>query len=131
MVAYRPASTSLRKQAELAMLIRDVQKAGDDADQRELVEKVVNILYQTIVDWDITLEGKPVPITQQILGDMPRDVFGSIMEAINGDREDPEEKKLSNGTSGDTLQMVPQPGTVPNGTPSYAPQNTWASHRGN
>lgn len=130
--AYRPAATSLRRQAELQKRRRQLQ-AQTDGDEVELTNEIGAIFCEMVSDWDLTSGGEPLPITPDVVTNaLPGAIFGAIMQAIGEDAQSAqEEKKQQNVTSAAGLPARAKSASVLNGTSRSAPRSTWASPRGN
>ena len=125
-VAYLPASTSLRKQAELQRALREIQ-AATEMDEMEQVKRAALLFCELVCDWDMTLNGVPLPVTPETASSLPMPLFGAIMEAITSDRQEGEaEKKVSRPTSGAGSQQEDKLEVVQNGIPSSGRPSTWA-----
>lgn len=131
-VAYRPAATSLRRQAELQRRRRQLQ-AQENADEVEQMQEIGVIFCEMISNWDLTSGGVPLSITPDVVTSaLPGAIFNAIMQAIGEDAQSAqEEKKRLSATSGAGLPTTAKLGNVPNGTMPSAPRATWASPRGN
>lgn len=131
-VAYRPAATSLRRQAELQKRRRQLQ-AQDDGDEVEQTNEVGAIFCEMISNWDLTSSGEPLPITPDVVTSaLPGAIFSAIMQAVGEDAQSAqEEKKQQSATSAAGLPARAKSASVPNGTTRSVPRSTWASPRGN
>jgi hypothetical protein len=126
-VAYRPNATSLLRQAEIQRHIREMQ-GQSDADEVAQAQEMAKVFCEMVCDWDLTEQGKPLPVTPEIVaGRLPPLIFSAIMTAIGEDgRAQQEEKKVSSVTSDAGSLPKGKRVTARNGIPTSEPRGTWA-----
>jgi hypothetical protein len=126
-VAYNPGAISLRRQAEIEKSMREMRTTGTQ-DELELVNNVGRVLCDMVVDWDLSQDGRPLPITVDVACSFPFFMFTAIMQAITEDGlgNNSEEKKVLVPTSGTILRPTASWEPTPNGTPSSEQRGTWA-----
>src|SRR5579859_234614 len=84
-VVYRPGNITEKSLRELAVL-----NDSDNNDALTNIHAMNTVLLQTLVSWDLTNNGEPVPLTVDGLADVPLHVRGDIIKAIFEDiRLDP------------------------------------------
>lgn len=126
-VAYRPGSTSLKRQVQLQKRLRTLQ-GQDNADEEEQVLAAAGILCELVSNWDLTENGHPLPVTAEVVAArLPGAAFSAIMNAITGDGSMSDgEKKAPKPILGDGSPKGGKPEPVLNGTGQYVPRGTWA-----
>jgi len=126
LAAYHPGSTSLRKQAEIQRRLREMQ-AQEDADEIQQIENVAAVFCEIVCDWDLTDQGRTLPITIETVTALPQFVYSAIMDAVTQDRQaDGEEKKPQSARSGAGLPVEDKREIVQNGTFQSERRGTWA-----
>ncbi len=125
-VAYKPGTTSLRRQAQLQRQMRELQ-AAEDTDEESMVENVAQVFCEIVCDWDLTENGRPLPVNVVTVGNLPGIVYNAIMDAINADGgSSAEEKKAQKVTSAAGSAQEGKSVPVLNGLPSSEMRGTWA-----
>lgn len=126
MVAYRPGKTSLQRQAEIQREMREMQ-ADPEVDEVEAARRGAEILCELVSDWDLTDNGRPVPLTSDALMRVPGPFFYAIMGAIGSDGENiANEKKASKSNSAAGSRQGGKQAPAQAGIPSSEPRGTWA-----
>jgi len=124
-IAYRPSATSMRRQAELQRISR--QLGAENTDEMAQVEQVAQVFCQMVTNWDLTRQGQPLPITIDIVLDLPAEMFNAMITAVGNDAQTQrEEKKLLSVTSAAGLPREAQLANVQNGISPSEPRGTWA-----
>lgn len=72
-VTYQPSAYTPALEASVAELF---------ADERRPSAPVVALLSALVVDWDLTRQGKPVPIRPDALRQLPTRLLSRILQAI-------------------------------------------------
>lgn len=126
-VAYRPGSTSLKRQVQLQKRLRALQ-GQENADEEEQVLAAASILCELVSNWDLTENGQPLPVTADVIANkLPGAAFSAIMNAVTSDGNMSEgEKKVQKPTSDAGYQAEDKAELALNGTGSYVPRGTWA-----
>jgi hypothetical protein len=126
-VAYRPGSTSLRRQAEIQRQVRQMQ-AQTDMDEVAQAEQMGKLFCELVCGWDLEDGGQPLPLTVEVVaGRLPGPVFNAVMQAIGEDgRAQQKEKKALSATSDATYPPRGKRAKSPNGTRTSEPLDTWA-----
>lgn len=125
-VAYRPGATSLKRQAELQRLVRELN-TDSELDEVEQVEQMGEIFCEMVCGWDLTRQGQPIPVTPETALALPGLIFNAILEAVGQDgAAQGEEKKALSATSGAGSSKKAKRGNARNGTQSSGRRGTWA-----
>jgi hypothetical protein len=126
-VAYRPNATSLQRQAEIQRHIREMQSQSDTDEVAQALD-MAKVFCEMVCDWDLIDQGKPLPVTPEIVaGRLPPLIFSAIMTAIGEDgRAQQEEKKVLSVTSDVSSRPKGKRVSAQNGTQSSEPAGTWA-----
>jgi len=125
-VAYRPGATSLRRQAELQRQMRQLQ-AAENVDEVVIVDSVASVFCEIVCDWDLTENGRSLPVNAESVGNLPGIIYNAIMDAINSDgKTQDDEKKRLNATSVAGLPHEVKQVPALNGIPFSEPRGTWA-----
>lgn len=128
-VAYRPGGMSLMHQAELLDRVEQLQ-ARTDMSKAEQARNLAELTCEVIVDWDLTDNGEPLPLTPDtvakiIPGTWTMPIVNAVMKD-GGPNQDEEEKKQLSATSVDGLPQAGKREVARNGIRQFEPRGTWA-----
>lgn len=84
-LAYRPYSERIEREIK-----------GDDEWDADAMKR---LLVRVVIDWDITSQGQPLPITEENLGELPTDLMFSLFYAVLNDLRDPKLPTVTRKTS--------------------------------
>lgn len=128
-VAYHTASMSLMRQVEMQEKAFRLQNANaENTSARQLVREAGEVFCEMVCDWDLVLDGQPLPLTvETIVEVLPPELFNAAMNAIGsvGSMDNSEKKEL-NPNSGAPLQPTINLAPYPNGTVLSEHPGTWA-----
>lgn len=126
-VAYRPGSMSLMAQADLQGKIMSLQN-NQEIGLHEQMVKLGEIFCDVVCDWDLTDNGRPVPITvEAVTSILPGAAIVDALNAVTNDgNTGKEEKKVQSVRSGAGLPVAVRQAVAPNGIPLSEEPGTWA-----
>lgn len=126
-VAYRPTSTSLRKQAEMQKRLRQLRDA-ENMDEFAVTDEMGAIFCEIVCDWDLTLDGRPLPVSSEtVIGMLPGPIYQAIMDAVSQDKQaGVAEKKVLNESYAAGSRIQGKLEVAQNGIPSSERRDPWA-----
>lgn len=108
-VTYRPGAVSHRLLAQFRSASA-AAAAGDEFAEVETIDALIAFLADAIIEWNVTDNGTPVPVSRDTLSALPLEAVGIVWTAIQEDIAAP--GKASSSSAGGSRRAAPGPRTT-------------------
>lgn len=128
-IVYNRLAISYGALKEMAAYDRDAPEEGTVESTLHGIRASILQLKRFLIEWDLTDGGKPLPITEEILGELDPDFVGKLLGAIWEDyRDDPNPTRPA-GSGGSASSLTEPAGSSTNGISSAGSPGSGASTR--
>lgn len=95
-VTYRPGAVSHKLLASFRTAATSTAANAEFAEV-EVIETLIGFLADTIIEWNVTDDGKPVEVSVETLSALPLEIVGILWTTIQEDIGDPGKARKTSG----------------------------------